>query len=1021
MIPVKLTIQGLYSYQSEPQTIDFDPLLGAGLFGIFGSVGSGKSSILEAITLALYGNSERLNKSGDDRNYNMMNLKSDSLLIDYEFQNYNRKNYRFVCKGRRNSRRYTDVGTYKRTAFEWKGDQWVVMDHTDGGLITGLTYENFRRTVIIPQGKFQEFLELSPSHRSEMLKELFNLSKFDFSQETSSLQKQTTEKVHHLEGRLTGFVDINREKLKEYQLLITNTEAKYESVHKSYIECRDKRDEQKQLKQWYDQLAKKQNELDSILGKGKEIQKIKSRISLYREASKDFEHFIKQVGIQQKSIGELKAEINKLKIEVSEAKGNLKVLGERYESLSSNVEQHESKRKEGEDARKMAQLIEIERNIKEKETRIQNGGKRIDEEKIKLKKSESKVAELKDKILQAKEQVKDRDVLFQLKGLWKSLEEVRRRMEEVDTDEKERIQKFSGSKKQFIDSLNRGEVIESQLTDLLHKEKGLEELKVRDYRNHINQLSVQKRLSDYAGSLKEGEPCPLCGSESHPSISEFGTVQESMSEPELLLEKSEKKVKDLDQKIMKWGRLQEDERELDVEIKKKAAIKSELVSKKNEIENQLSGYRGKYPTQGTIDQLLETTGKIKKDLDEWDKKYNIEINKQEQIRENLEKFQKAVAGINNELNQLFGSKVSVEKEINPEMLQEMGKRTKEGWIDYSSSLFKTIEKEKSNYQKIKVEKERVKELFGVKSTALQTKAGFLEKEESSLKKLSDQLKEKLDNSSFNSLLEVENLLQSTIDVEKLETEIRTHEQEVHSLEVGIKETKEHIGNRKFDITEFESLNDKVDQTERLVGDLREKLSILKNELKESNRKWKVKQELEQELSELETRQENLKILAGMFRANGFVDYVSTIYLREICSIADQRFRKLTHNHYSLELSEDNHFLVRDFLNNGYLRNIKTLSGGQTFQASLCLALALAETLQQQNRAHQNFFFLDEGFGTLDSSALQLVFDTLKSLRKEGRVVGVISHVEDLQTEIDMHLRIENNTEHGSLILKSWEN
>ena len=79
MIPIQLTIQGLYSYQKK-QTIDFTQLTAANLFGIFGSVGSGKSSILEAITFALYGRTDRLNLSGDNRNYNMMNLKSNELL-----------------------------------------------------------------------------------------------------------------------------------------------------------------------------------------------------------------------------------------------------------------------------------------------------------------------------------------------------------------------------------------------------------------------------------------------------------------------------------------------------------------------------------------------------------------------------------------------------------------------------------------------------------------------------------------------------------------------------------------------------------------------------------------------------------------------------------------------------------------------------------------------------------------------------------------------------------------------------
>jgi len=91
-----------------------------------------------------------------------------------------------------------------------------------------------------------------------------------------------------------------------------------------------------------------------------------------------------------------------------------------------------------------------------------------------------------------------------------------------------------------------------------------------------------------------------------------------------------------------------------------------------------------------------------------------------------------------------------------------------------------------------------------------------------------------------------------------------------------------------------------------------------------------------------------------------------------------------------------------------------------FQASLSLALALADSVQNQIKADQKFFFLDEGFGSLDNEALHIVFEALKSLKKENRIVGVISHVESLKQEIDLHLQVNNDNERGSLINYSWK-
>jgi exonuclease SbcC len=128
---------------------------------------------------------------------------------------------------------------------------------------------------------------------------------------------------------------------------------------------------------------------------------------------------------------------------------------------------------------------------------------------------------------------------------------------------------------------------------------------------------------------------------------------------------------------------------------------------------------------------------------------------------------------------------------------------------------------------------------------------------------------------------------------------------------------------------------------------------------------------------------------------------------------------LTRQKLSLEITDDNNFQVRDFMNGGKVRSTKTLSGGQTFQAALSLALALADNIQKITESNQNFFFLDEGFGSLDKESLSDVFETLKALRKENRIVGVISHVEEMQQEIEVHLKIENLKERGSIIRQSW--
>src|SRR6056297_3316143 len=154
MIPIQLTLKGLYSYQKK-QTIDFTRLTAAGLFGIFGTVGSGKSSVLEAITFAIYGRTDRLNLSGDNRYYNMMNLKSNELLIDFIFETGREQTaFRSLIKGRRNSKNFSDVKALERSAYQRIEDEWVPIECEALERAIGLSYDNFKRTIIIPQGQF---------------------------------------------------------------------------------------------------------------------------------------------------------------------------------------------------------------------------------------------------------------------------------------------------------------------------------------------------------------------------------------------------------------------------------------------------------------------------------------------------------------------------------------------------------------------------------------------------------------------------------------------------------------------------------------------------------------------------------------------------------------------------------------------------------------------------------------------------------------------------------------------------
>jgi exonuclease SbcC len=232
------------------------------------------------------------------------------------------------------------------------------------------------------------------------------------------------------------------------------------------------------------------------------------------------------------------------------------------------------------------------------------------------------------------------------------------------------------------------------------------------------------------------------------------------------------------------------------------------------------------------------------------------------------------------------------------------------------------------------------------------------------------------------------------------------------------EIQKKQNNQTFDEQVFTELTTFKIQKEKAIEQSIGQVESMKQTLLDLEQKWIEKVKLQEELNQVDARKTDLRTLSNLFQGQGFVNYISGVYLSQLCDLANARFHQLTQNKLSLILNEKNNFEVIDYLNEGHVRSVKTLSGGQSFQASLCLALALAESVQSLNQSEKNFFFIDEGFGTQDTESIHVIYETLSQLHKENRVVGVISHFEELQERITNHIQVVNDVNLGSQVLVS---
>lgn len=152
--------------------------------------------------------------------------------------------------------------------------------------------------------------------------------------------------------------------------------------------------------------------------------------------------------------------------------------------------------------------------------------------------------------------------------------------------------------------------------------------------------------------------------------------------------------------------------------------------------------------------------------------------------------------------------------------------------------------------------------------------------------------------------------------------------------------------------------------------------------------------------------DRLEQIQKLLKGNSFVEFIAEERLRYVAREATETLGLLTRYRYALEIDTENGFVIRDNGNGGVIRLVSTLSGGETFLTSLSLALALSKQIQLKGQSPLEFFFLDEGFGTLDSTLLDLVMDSLERLSSTQRVIGLISHVPELKSRIQRRLIVE---------------
>ncbi|KIC61604.1 AAA family ATPase [Chryseobacterium taiwanense] len=1009
MIPIQLTLEGLYSYQ-EPQKIDFRNLTEAGLFGIFGSVGSGKSSILEAISFALYGETERLN-ARDKRTYNMMNLKSNRSYIEFDFINYENKKYRATREFRRNSKNFEDVKTSNVVFYEWKNENWIPLEHSNSEELIGLSYANFKRTIIIPQGQFKEFLELGATERTNMMKEIFSLQRFDLQNNVSTLNIKNRSELDQLEGQLKGFEEVNEEQISAQKELLKVEQQRFEDTQKIFKETEEKYSKLKSLKDEVELLRQKKTNFEQLTLQKAKIDLLATQTETYDRTFRVFTPLIseknkleKEISDQQKNKEDHSKTLQQTEIQAENIKHKLIVIQPKYDALP------ESKVQEN-DLNLILQMLKFSEEIEILKERTEKGSKKVKEVEAQQKSIQQKIEELSKSTELLKPKKLDSNLLLQV-GNWflerkKLSETLQLQIEKINVKKAETV-KISEELRPFkinIETFKNDFKIQTEALEQQRKE-------LSDKRNH---LEVQQKLAHFANELHDGESCPLCGALEHPNIVEFDDVNSELNEIQKQIGNIEIKKENLQKQSLEIEKILDRKKIFEEQLKSE---EENLQLIKNTLEEHIKSFSWKEfdaENPGDFEEKRQQSFSIEKQMDELNQQIGLEQKNLDKERENLDNYNKAL-----EKFRLDEAKKGEQIKTNEANLKALL------WIDYEKKTILEVDEiftqlsqsnlaTEQNYQQlIKEEKEISPKLAEQKTivSQLEKRISELEKEVADNK---DLIEKALSEQQFNTLDEVSQILIQKINVQETRNTIQQFRIQFETLKNSILELEAKLKDFSFNEEEFTAVEQQFKSYENDLKTANNSVVRISTEIERLEKEFKKKENLLKNLAQLQKRAENLKIMTNLFKGAGFVQYVSSIYLRQLCDHANVRFHRMTRNQLSLQLNENNDFEIIDYLNEGRSRSVKTLSGGQAFQVSLSLALALAESVQSNAQSESNFFFIDEGFGTQDLESVNIVFETLMNLQKENRVVGIISHVEELKEKIPVALNIRKDEERGSLI------
>ncbi len=1015
MRPLKLNLQAFGPFAGT-EVIDFSELGTNPLFLINGPTGAGKSSILDAICFALYGQT-----TGAEREPSQMrcdNADADVLTevcLDFSLGNKRYRIRRVPVQERPKSR---GEGTTTQQA---EAQLWHLDGSPEGVLIVsqkvneatneikaliGLDVEQFRQVMVLPQGKFRELLMADSKQREQIFSQLFQTQIYkriedELKSNAAGIRKSVDQHNNQIKGILHS-AELDSEEQIENELKQLKPELAKALTNKNHaqaqqLEAIKAKEQARDLISRFDRLRRTENAFISKSANEPEIKQKQQKLNNAVNAQK-----IRHLYDTQQSRAQA---LDKLKHRIAQSDKDLKSATQQYNDAQDNLSQAKQAYAEVDDLkRQRIELQQYEGHI----SKLENARLNLVECQKALRTSQEALESKKSKQQELQKTLGRHETALEKTG--RDLESLAPRQFEL---EKQRSR---------LDQRKALENLRIEYNQLQQRETRLHSnLEFKTTAFEITEKAVrQAELSWYssqaallAQELDENEPCPVCGSKDHPapasltgssSIFTKDDVEKARAVMETARGLMQKAGDDLNQ------------------------VSNTSSAKGNEIEK----------LEQTLEELAEQP------LDDLSKSVDhmqAEINRLLEQQSNLNNINEHVAECKRQLSELDGE-LSV--------LQARTNSDNEHVIRASSH----VEHFKQQVPKIYRQPHALSDALNLLNTRIEEITNSLKNAESQhdqkraqQNKMTTQIEglnaqhtelaeqcmqaeqnwnSALKQSAFENFEVFEQALLSEEKQLDLKTEIETYHAQLAELKGALEQQKTELANQSVPDMEV------IDQ----------QLTEKKNLFQQAENRWRKLDQRNNQLKTIKSKLASAQIKSAQLQADYAVygtlsdvangqtgnkislqRFVLSVLLDDVLIQASQRLNRMSNGRYRLVRKEDRTKgnkasgldLEVDDSYTGKSRSVATLSGGESFLAALSLALGLSDVVQSYAGGIKlDTLFIDEGFGSLDTESLDLAIRTLIDLQASGRMVGIISHVSELKEQMSLRLDLVSSRD-GSRI------